>query len=267
MTHHLRVAVTTCILATTLVVVALAIRGAEPTSFALVVSFVAGIVVTPLAASPFEWVVHRYVYHRPQRDPLDRIYTIHQAHHFAYFPTRRYVTGGAPRRIQILGRRIEASSTGWVNGLTRSAHFAFYFLLGLILICGPAYLLSRSVAFLAGTLVGLVVISDLFIRVHDAIHRPAAHPFLQRQRWFQFLDEHHFVHHVDLDANVNFLLPLADLMYGTLRRSLTEPELAKHGTLRAAKARLIGRGEPVDERAEASESLEGGPQRSRAEAI
>lgn len=267
MTQHLRIVVTTCILATVLIVVALAVRGAEPTSFLLVLSFVAGIVVTPLAASPFEWLVHRHVYHRPRRYPLNRIYTIHQAHHFAYFPTWRYVTGGAPRRIRILGERIEASSTGWVNGLTRSAHFAFYFVLGLLLICGPVYFLSRSVALLAGTLVGLVIISDLFIRVHDAIHRPAAHPLLQRQRWFQFLDEHHFVHHVDLDANVNFLLPLADLMYGTLRRSLTEPELEKHGTLHAAKVRAVGFGEPVNEQAESSDPPQNGPRQIPAEAM
>jgi hypothetical protein len=250
--HHrrisgLRISATTCGLAVALVLVALAVRHLDASPFGLVLTFGAGVLVTPLAASPFEWFVHRYVYHRARPSPLDRIHAIHQAHHFAYFPTWRYVTGGPPRRIQILRDDIEASQFRWANALTRLAHFGFYLALGLVLICAPAYLISESMPFLLGTIAGLIVISDLFIRVHDAIHRPAAHPVLQRQRWFQFLDHHHFIHHVDLGANVNFLLPLADLLYGTLRRSLSPQEIERHGTREAAKSRVIGSGERARE--------------------
>ena len=49
-------------------------------------------------------------------------------------------------------------------------------------------------------------------------------------------------------VNVNFLLPLADLMYGTLRRTLTAQETMQHGTREAAKARPVGLGEPAPRR-------------------
>jgi hypothetical protein len=221
--------------------------GSLPTSlWGLVGAFTAGLVVTPVIASPIEWTVHRYVYHR-SLGFLKRIYSIHLAHHHLYFPTWRYVTSGPAKRIPILDSGVsvpQASRSG--NVATYLAHFAFYMVLGATLIWLPGWLLSRSVPFLVGSIVGTIVISDLFITVHDAIHRPGSHPLMERQRWFQFLDEHHYIHHVDTEANVNFLLPLADLLFGTLRRELTSAELAIHGTREAAKSRLIGCGEPAD---------------------
>ncbi len=48
-----------------------------------------------------------------------------------------------------------------------------------------------------------------------------------------------------MGANVNFLLPLADWCYGTLRTELTSAEIAKHGTIEQAKATPIGHSEPA----------------------
>ena len=64
-------------------------------------------------------------------------------------------------------------------------------------------------------------------------------------RRYPFIDRHHFIHHVDMEANVNFLLPLADWCYGTLRTTLTAAEIAKHGTLEEAKATPVGHSEPA----------------------
>jgi hypothetical protein len=91
------------------------------------------------------------------------------------------------------------------------------------------------------------VIADLVVRVHDAIHYPDSHRWLQGWGWFHFLDRHHFIHHVDAAANVNFLLPLADWLFGTLRRSLTEAELHAHGSPAEARARPLGASEPARE--------------------
>lgn len=49
---------------------------------------------------------------------------------------------------------------------------------------------------------------------------------LESQAWFRFLSQHHYIHHVDPEANENFLLPLADCFFGTLRLSITEEEKA-----------------------------------------
>jgi hypothetical protein len=85
------------------------------------------------------------------------------------------------------------------------------------------------------------------VTVHDTIHRPGAHPWIERTAWFRFLDRHHYIHHVDTEANVNFLLPLADWLYGTMRRTMTDEEIDRHGTWQEAKAVLIGHGEPAHE--------------------
>jgi len=231
-------------------------------------AFGVGLLLTPMLASPFEWLVHRYVYHRHAVPGLGRIYSIHHhSHHRVFFPTWRYVTDGPPRRIPILSEGTEGVSGGGLDSaLTRAAHFGFYMLLGLFLIVTPAWLATRHRAFLAGVLVALVVVSNLFITVHDTIHRPGSHRLLEAQPWFRFLDDHHYIHHVDNEANVNFLLPLADWLFGTLRRSLTAEELQRHGSREAAKARRIGTGEPARQavhgvRADAVETATAGESR------
>ena len=210
-------------------------------------AFLIGVLVLPVAASPYEWLVHRYVYHGTVVPMLRRIYVIHQhGHHYAIFPTWRYVTNGPVLRHPILSEsRSDLHRTVWSNLRIKAAHFAFYMLLGTLLILAPAWFASRNVAFVAGLFAALLVVSDLFVRVHDAIHYPKDFPWLQRQRWFRFLDEHHYIHHVDTSVNVNFLLPLADFLFGTMRRTLTEEELVVHGPLAEAKATPVGSSEPA----------------------
>jgi hypothetical protein len=212
-------------------------------------AFLAGLLLMPLMASPIEWLVHRYVYHRAKLPPLRAIYEVHhRVHHYVYFPTWRYVTGGPPRRIPVFGGDHDtAHSRGMQNALVHLAHFTFYMLLAAATVWLPAWLLTGSVPLLVGLGAASVVVSDLMITVHDTIHRPGAHPLLERQGWFRFLDRHHYIHHVDTEANVNFLLPLADWLYGTLRTELTPQELQRHGTWERAKAHPIGCGEPAHE--------------------
>jgi hypothetical protein len=222
---------------------ALIARSLQGGSVQGLIAFGLGLVATPLLASPIEWMIHRYVYHRPGLALLRRIHVVHVAHHNLYFPTWRYVTAGPARRIPVVGGDVSEVCTSTVgNAMVRTVHFLFYFVGLLALICLPGWLLSSSLPFLYGTLFGTAVISHLFITVHDAIHRPHSHRLLQKQFWFEFLDEHHYIHHVDEECNVNFLLPLADLLFGTLRTSLNDAELAKHGPRTAAKGRVQGLG-------------------------
>src|SRR5690349_984252 len=170
-----------------------------------IVGFVSGMIVTSVIASPIEWLVHRYVYHR-SLSLLGRIYAVHLAHHHLYFPTWRYVTGGPPRRIPILGKGVCVTQTSkWKNATTYFAHFIFYMTLGATLIWIPAWFVSANIPFLMGVISGTIVLSNLFITVHDAIHRPGSHRIMENQSWFCFLDKHHSIHPVDTEANVNFL--------------------------------------------------------------
>jgi hypothetical protein len=200
-----------------------------------------------MIASVLEWLVHRYVYHRRWLPFARRIYAIHhRGHHFEIFPTWRYVTNGPMRRHPILRADVaHLNPPGWANALVKLTHFTFYMTIGAVCIWVPSWLLTHNIAFLAGILVTSVIVSDLFVRVHDAIHYPGVHRFIEAQAWFRFLDDHHYIHHVDTEANVNFLLPLADWMFGTMRRRLTPQELAHHGPLAEAKAHPVGQSEPA----------------------
>ena len=95
----------------------------------------------------------------------------------------------------------------------------------------PAWLLTRNPLFTASAIATGMVVSYFFIRVHDVIHYPAGR-FMERLRWFQFLDRHHYI---DTRANINFLLPPCDLLFGTLKLEVTEQELRLWPTFEVAK--------------------------------
>lgn len=206
-------------------------------------SFVLGLMLVPLAAAPIEWFVHRFVYHQAVVPALRNIQVVHHAHHHSWFPTWRYTTSGPARRLPI-GRRVRHEHrTGLRNAQVRLAHFTWYMSFGALLIWWPAWLATHDPAFMAGVLLASAAVSNLFIVVHDTIHRPGSHRTVERQPWFAFLDRHHYIHHVALGSNLNFLLPLGDLLFGTLRTRLTMEELAAHGSLTTAKLRPVGQGE------------------------
>jgi len=227
--------------------IVLAVRATGGGVYSAPVALIGGVFFTLIPASVYEWLVHRYVYHRKRFGPLAQIYRIHhQGHHARIFPTWRYTTNGPVRRHPVAEPDVSRLyPPGWRNLISKAAHFCFYMIIGLVFIWTPAWFLTGSLMFLGSIVVTSMVISDLFVRVHDAIHYPGQFRFVEAQPWFPFIDRHHFIHHVDLDANVNFLLPLADWCYGTLRTTLTESEIAKHGTLDQAKAVPIGHSEPA----------------------
>lgn len=227
--------------------IVIAVRGTGNETSSTPVALIGGVLFVLIPASVFEWLVHRYIYHDKSWGPLAKIYQIHhQGHHAQIFPTWRYTTNGPVLRHPVL--EADTSSLyppGWRNLISKTVHFCFYMSIGLIFIWTPAWLITRDPIFLASVVLTSIVISDLFVRVHDAIHYPGRFKLVEAQPWFPFIDRHHFIHHVDLDANVNFLLPLADWCYGTLRTTLTSAEIAKHGTLEHAKATPIGHSEPA----------------------
>ena len=229
-------------------------RALPPTGWGFATGVAVGLVLMPLLASPLEWLVHRYVYHRAFVPGLRAVYEIHhRVHHYVFFPTWRYVTAGPPRRIPVFRQehdRAEATDAG--NAAIHLEHWTFYMLIAAAFIWVPALLLGGGLPLLVGLVLASVVVSELMISVHDTIHRPGSHPLLEGRSWFRFLDRHHYIHHVDTEANVNFLLPLSDWLFGTLRLSLSEAELRKHGTWQAAKSRLVGVGEPAHEAVAAS---------------
>ncbi len=220
-----------------------AVRGSSDSPLHVPLAFALGVVLLPIVAAPIEWIVHRFVYHEPVVPLLRPIFTVHTAHHFAYFPTWRYVTAGPARRLAIRRRSPDVHLSVLGNLRVRAAHYAWYRTIGAVVVWTPAWLATGDTAFMVGLIVSSAVVSNLFIVVHDTIHRPRSHRIVEAQPWFAFLDRHHWIHHIDLGANLNFLLPLGDLVFGTLRTEMTPQELAGHGMLEEAKARAAGAGE------------------------
>jgi hypothetical protein len=150
-------------------------------------AFALGVAIVPFLASPIEWFVHRFVYHQPVIKALSRIFSVHTAHHFAYFPTWRYVTGGSARRLTLQSDIRTSTETFWGNAAIRMSHFAWYMTFGAVFMWLPGWIITRDSVFLAGLIVGSVVVSNLFIVVHDTIHRPGSHRIVEAQPWFNFL--------------------------------------------------------------------------------
>ena len=218
------------------------------TSLYIGTSILSGIAITIIVLSLQEWTVHRYLYHRYHKNfIMKHIYSIHHiGHHSVIFPPERYVTNGEVKRHPIFENDVkELGKSKFSNILTRLSHSGSYILLSCITIIGPCWLITRNGILLISTLVSTIIICHVVVTVHDAIHYPSQHPYMQNQKWFKFLDNHHLIHHIDTEKNVNFLLPICDFLFGTMRFSLSKNEIDKFGTLDLAKKNLLGYSEPA----------------------
>lgn len=218
--------------------------GATAASGALgwLVAFGCGILVAALVFSVWEWSFHRYLYHRDRGGLLRPLFlTHHRDHHFVYFPPWRLVSdswddgsAGAhpsvwtPVVSTLLGRHVTISDR------------LVYLTLGAGVIGGGGALVTKHLAFLGGVCAAGVVITLTFTRVHASIHHPGAHRWLERLPWFPFLARHHYLHHLDTEANANFLLPIADWLFGTLRRPEPGTDLIEAGRAMARSVSSTG---------------------------
>jgi sterol desaturase/sphingolipid hydroxylase (fatty acid hydroxylase superfamily) len=178
---------------------------------------------------------------------MKHIYTIHHiGHHSVIFPTERYVTNGPVKRHPIFEKDVtKLGNTESSNFLTRLSHSGSYMLLTCMTIIGPSWLVTHNNILLISIIIATIIICDVVVTVHDAIHYPLQHPRMQKQKWFQFLDNHHFIHHIDTEKNVNFLLPICDFLFGTIKLSLSVEKKRVYGTFNLAKQNPMGYSEPA----------------------
>ncbi|MBS1958542.1 MAG: hypothetical protein JST80_03640 [Bdellovibrionales bacterium] len=105
---------------------------------------------------------------------------------------------------------------------------------GVPVIMAPTFLMTDNSLF-HWTVVGTVCFIACFMTyVHRVIHTPRGR-LIERQKWFLWLDRHHYIHHIDITANINFLLPICDFVFGTQKWNLTDEELARHPSFEQAK--------------------------------
>jgi hypothetical protein len=202
---------------------------ASPSVLMHLASVAAGLVFGMVTSSALEWVIHRHLYHRAHARGLRRIYLVHQrGHHADHFPTWRYVARGRPQHVALSG-----------------VHLLGHLTIGSTFMVAPAWIATNNLPFTGAVLVVLSIVSSLFIVVHDAMHFPGLHRRIERQPWFHWLNRHHYIHHVDTEANVNFLLPLGDLLFGTLRTRLSEREVGRYGAFEDATRKAVQLAQPA----------------------
>lgn len=214
--------------------------GRDPSPAAALASVALGVASTLVVASIGEWLVHRYAMHRRLGPGLLGLphELHHRAHHWVQFPPDAYVEGARVDRVpwgRARDARVCATSLG--RALVVASHLAFYSLFALPLVVAPAFAWGANPAFAWSVTATTGVLLFLFVHVHDAVHHPGHSP-LESARWLRLLDRHHDVHHVDTQANTNFLLPLGDRLFGTLRRELTAEELARWPSHEEARRRV-----------------------------
>lgn len=202
---------------------------------ARVASVAAGLAAIVLVGSLTEWVVHGTLMHTRTRLPLLRlVYDLHhRAHHWVHYRPDGYLKDRVTY-VQVVPPRPERPTRAALPALTAILGQAVFYAAFAAPPATAAWLVTGNATFTATFVAGAGVIIGLAIHLHDAIHCPGHSP-LERARWFRWLDRHHYVHHVDTRANVNFLLPLGDLLMGTLRRDLRQDELARWPTYERAR--------------------------------
>ncbi len=204
------------------------------------VGLVAGVLFTVPLISLWEWAVHELLYHRGISflGSFKKIRQIHIAgHHHHLFPPKAYVQKGKYpfMRLRKPFKPWRMSETWFDSALTSWSQVALHFVVGLPTILLPAWLFSgKDTVFTLSTLGTLAFISWLLAYVHGCIHTPR-NRLIEHMGWFQWLDRHHYIHHIDHEANINFLLPLCDVIFGTLKTELTARETARFPSFEEAK--------------------------------
>lgn len=147
-------------------------------------------------ASFFEWTLHKYLMHRPiWRYPF-RAHAL--VHHGLFRTGEQYFLSD----IKVI----------------RKVRFAWWnapFIIGLHV---PMILWIQrvlAVEIFSGAALALTLYYGLYEYLHYCMHIPKGRR-IENTAWFRWLDSHHHMHHKRHFNNLNVVLPVADLLLGTL---------------------------------------------------
>jgi len=169
------------------------------------IAIVAACIAATVQSSFFEWAFHRFWLHRPWL-PKDCFTTHTLIHHqLCKFDDTFHV---------VHEEQEEALHFQWWGG-------PFLVSLNILPWVLTAWGLSSLGAelpyhvFLIGFSITAFAYYAGYESLHYFMHKPTI-AFIERSRWFQFLKRHHQIHHFHMNRNLNVLVPLADLVLGTL---------------------------------------------------
>ncbi|HZO90075.1 MAG TPA: sterol desaturase family protein [Chthonomonadaceae bacterium] len=170
----------------------------------------------------FEWFWHKYWMHTP-RPPREAFRGHTLVHHVLYRGDDSYYLpdGEDPKHILLKPYALP---------------LIFLFHLPAILAIDRFVVPHTAI----GAMVAIVLYFVVYEYMHWNMHVPRGH-LVERFRWFQFLREHHLLHHRFMQRNFCVLFPLADWVFGTL---VTEKSLAHR---RALREQAIANGMPINE--------------------
>jgi sterol desaturase/sphingolipid hydroxylase (fatty acid hydroxylase superfamily) len=170
----------------------------------LVIAFAAAFVY----CSFLEWVLHKHFMHstRFMREPFER----HAVQHHGMHRSCRSFFADLRERPQYM--------------LIGASFCPILWLLHLPVFAAVEYFVARGAG--VGVGLGTACYCLCYEIIHWSEHVPRNRWF-ERTRWFQFLLEHHRVHHKYARKNYNVVLPLADLLFGTLTLERLPPEPAE----------------------------------------
>jgi hypothetical protein len=148
-------------------------------------------------ASFFEWFVHRYFMH-VRRFPFQDAFRGHTMVHHQIYHGENFMVKPGEKAGNVALR--------W---------YAFPgMLVGHMLVFGLFQWLTGLHIFWGATLACIVYFTG-YEYTHYLMHVPLGHS-VEQYRWFQFLRNHHRLHHKYMLRNLNVFIPLADLCFGTL---------------------------------------------------
>jgi hypothetical protein len=149
-------------------------------------------------SSLFEWVLHRFVMHRPV-GPFTYPYRSHAITHHTTFGSGKdyHIQEGVDHHLVTMA---------WWNGPV------------LLLLNAPAGFAAWK---LSGSWIGMAVFMGVMTSYyiayeyfHWCMHVPRGRWF-QGTRLFKWVDRHHRLHHLEPMRNLNVVLPVADYLLGT----------------------------------------------------
>ncbi len=169
----------------------------------LTLAFVASFIY----CSFLEWVLHKHFMHSPRfmREPFER----HAVQHHGMHRSGRSFFADLREQPQYM--------------LIGASFFPIFWCMHLPIFVAFELLVARGSGF--GIALGTAAYCLAYEVIHWCEHVPRNRWF-ERTRWFQFLLEHHRLHHKFARKNYNVVLPLPDLLLGTLSLERLPPEPA-----------------------------------------
>jgi hypothetical protein len=184
----------------------------------------ASIPLAVVQASLFEWTFHRYWLHRPwlPKDCFTSHTLVH--HQLCKFDDTFHVEDEEQH---------EALTFAWWGGPVLCAiNVIPWLLISWALVAAGV---MRSYFVLPLTIAAVFALYYVgYEGLHYLMHKPTI-AWIQRSWYFRFLERHHRIHHVQMDRNLNVLIPIGDFLLGTLVLQAASPA----GT--SANARKLAR--------------------------